>query len=88
MKAGAIDACIAQATFPKEPIVPTSSTMPLYDPKGTRWASYTTVSPFNSQPFANGEGARKLEAAKTRSWASIGVLIYRYCNTVQVLDCE
>ena len=26
----------------KEPIVPTPSTMPLYDPKGTRWASYTT----------------------------------------------
>ena len=27
----------------KEPIVPAPSTMPIYDPKGTRWASYTTT---------------------------------------------
>ena len=40
----------------------------------------------DSQPFANGEGARKLEAAKTRSWASIGsssgtVDLYRALRT-------
>ena len=27
----------------KEPIVPTPSTMTMYDPKGTHWASYTTT---------------------------------------------
>ena len=27
----------------KEPIVPTPSTMTVYDPKGTHWASYTTT---------------------------------------------
>ena len=33
--------CRASNIF-QEPSVPSPSTMPIYDPKGTRWASYTT----------------------------------------------
>ena len=36
----------------KEPIVPSPSTMPLYDPKGTRWASYTTATGLRARAAA------------------------------------